>query len=69
MIVLLKNAAPPRRTLFDPNTAHFNLKNFIFAFFALFSNFHFFKTKKLTTLLDWYDIIVILSNFSTPYLV
>jgi hypothetical protein len=63
MIVMLKNAAPPRRPLFDPNTAHFQLKNFIFRIFCSFLHLSFFKNKKLATPLDYHDITALFDNF------
>jgi hypothetical protein len=64
---MLKNAAPPRRPLFHQNIAHLEFKNLFFAFFALFGILHFSKTEKLTALLDWHDITLILHKFLIPY--
>jgi hypothetical protein len=67
MIVELKNAAPPQPPLFHQNIAYFQFKNLIFGTFAIFCISHFSKTKKLPTLLDWYDIANILGKISNLY--
>jgi hypothetical protein len=63
MILYAKNAAPPRRRLFDPNIAHFKFKNLIFFhFLPFFRILHFSKTKKLAALLDLHDITHLLDK-------
>jgi hypothetical protein len=67
MFGMLKNAAPSQRLLFLQNIAHFMFKNLIFAFLAFSHILHFSKTKKLTTLLDWYGITHIIDKISIHY--